>query len=170
MFSTPVSNVSSSVAEPQQQQQPYVVTVECSSTDEFPSKRMNRGMNSIDKIATSCMKNRSFDTSSSSSFTSQDQSTTSSLLMDTVESLHNHNHSTAGSIHVSSFSFEAVFGFYPPDLTIIDGELAPAHSLSLKDSVQVPFNHPIHKWSFGRRVNGRGSVRKRKRCPQRIVR
>lgn len=169
MFSTPISSVCSSVTEPQQQ--PYVVTVECSSPDEFPRKRIKRGTNTIDKIATrvgNCM-NLSLDTASLSST----QSTSSGSLMDTVESLHSHNHSTSGPIHhvTSSFSFEGVFGFYPPDLTIVDGELAPAYTLSLKDSTTVPFNHPVLKWSFGKRViDGQRSVRKRKRCPQKIIR
>ena len=163
MFSTPISSVCSSVTEPQQQ--PYVVTVECSSTDEFPSKRINRGTNGIDKIVENCTKNCSLDTVSLFS-ANLDQSTSSGSLMDTVESLHSHNQST---VHVtSSFSFEGVFSFYPPDLTVVDGELAPAHTLSLKDSTTVPFDHPVHKWSFGKRVvNGQ---RKRKRCPQKIIR
>lgn len=52
----------------------------------------------------------------------------------------------------STLCFDNVFSYYPPELTLVDGELYPAKSLSLKKVTVIPQNHPIHKWIVGRPV------------------
>ena len=72
--------------------------------------------------------------------------------------------SMAGSIMPakSTFSFEDVFGFYPPKLVVRNGQLEPAYSLSVKNSDHsvLPDSHPILKWTLGRPVRGSGGPRK----------
>lgn len=65
----------------------------------------------------------------------------------------------------STFSLEALFSYYPPKLTIRDGELVPEQSLSLKniDRSCLPSSHPIDSWRLGQPVRGRGVVTKTKR-------
>lgn len=62
----------------------------------------------------------------------------------------------------STFSFEDLFGFYPPKLVVRNGQLEPAYSLSVKNSDHsvLPLSHPILKWTLGRPV--RGSVAPKK--------
>ena len=62
-----------------------------------------------------------------------------------------------GSVPVkSTFSFEDVFGYYPPKLVVRNGQLEPAYSLSVKNSDHsvLPEAHPILNWTLGRPVRG----------------
>lgn len=62
----------------------------------------------------------------------------------------------------STFSFENVFGYYPPKLVVRNGQLEPAYSLSVKNSDHsvLPESHPILKWTLGRPVRGTKKARK----------
>ena len=51
-----------------------------------------------------------------------------------------------------SFSFAKVFDSHLPKLTLVNGELHPAKSMSLKTLWAVPVNHPVHSWTVGRPV------------------
>ena len=66
----------------------------------------------------------------------------------------------------STFSFEDVFGYYPPRLVVRNGQLEPAYSLSVKssDHSMVPEAHPILKWTLGRPVRGLGGPRKARKA------
>ena len=50
----------------------------------------------------------------------------------------------------STICFEKLFSFHPPNLIVVDGDLHPAHSLSLKNVDLIPDNHPIHTWKLGK--------------------
>ena len=65
----------------------------------------------------------------------------------------------------SSFSLEALFSYYPPKLTVRDGELVPEQSLSLKniDRSCLPSYHPIDSWRLGQPVRGKVVATKTKR-------
>lgn len=52
----------------------------------------------------------------------------------------------------TTICFEELFTFYPSSLAVIDGELKPVNSLSLKGVEIVPRDHPIHKWKMGKLV------------------
>lgn len=69
----------------------------------------------------------------------------------------------------STLSFESLFSFYPPELVVVNGELTPARSLSLKGTISVPSNHPVYKWSFGKRIGRCTRKSQRKHRPKKIV-
>lgn len=50
----------------------------------------------------------------------------------------------------STICFEKLFSFHPPNLILVDGDLHPAQSLSLKNVDLIPDNHPIHTWKLGK--------------------
>ena len=56
----------------------------------------------------------------------------------------------------SGFSLASLFSYYPPTLTVRDGELVPEKSLSIKnvDRFSLPSSHPIAHWSLGQPVRG----------------
>jgi hypothetical protein len=63
----------------------------------------------------------------------------------------------------STISFDKVFSFYNPDLTLIDDQLQPANSLSVKNLniEEIPAGHPVHTWVVGRPVSSSSKDRKR---------
>ena len=192
VFFSPMSSVAASITDQQlQQQQPYVVTVDC---EKSPSKQAKDGTltekPNVDKLATKLVECHHTATTRSSPVSSCQSDTSDGLTpaVDTVTSSGScrptTTHSAApvcavsvttvgetptnGTFQRSPFSFERVFSFYPPHLALIDGDLGPVCSLSLKgtDSMPPP-NHPIHNWCLGRPVKGLGRNRKRK--PVKII-
>lgn len=58
----------------------------------------------------------------------------------------------------STFKFEQLFGYYPPKLTLQDGDLCPEHSLSVSGMERsklnsLPPTHPIWNWTLGQPIN-----------------
>ena len=71
----------------------------------------------------------------------------------------------------SSINFDQLFSYYPPKLVVIDGELQPERSLSIKRLERsaisgLPEGHPFLSWNLGQpakaSVTLRGRGRKRK--------
>ena len=64
-----------------------------------------------------------------------------------------------------TFSFEELFSFYPPKLVLIDDELQPEQSLSVKDYDRhaLPESHPFWKWTFGQPVKGMTTTKKKRK-------
>lgn len=64
-----------------------------------------------------------------------------------------------------TFSFEELFSFYPPKLVLIDDELQPEQSLSVKDYDRhaLPESHPFWKWTFGQPVKGMTTMKKKRK-------
>ena len=56
----------------------------------------------------------------------------------------------------TDFSLNSLFSYYPPTLTIRDGELVPEKSLSVKNlnRSSLPSSHPLDRWSLGQPVRG----------------
>lgn len=52
----------------------------------------------------------------------------------------------------STICFEKLFGSLSSSLRLVEGELQPVQSLSLKDIAIVPSNHPVHNWRIGKAV------------------
>ena len=65
---------------------------------------------------------------------------------------HNGKQQTSIKDMKSTICFEKLFGSFSPSLRLVEGELQPVHSLSLKDIAIVPSNHPIHNWRIGKAV------------------
>ena len=60
------------------------------------------------------------------------------------------------------FSFEKIFSSITPELTVVNDELQPVQSLSVKDLVAIPADHPIHSWKVGRPVGSRQRKRRKR--------
>lgn len=64
-----------------------------------------------------------------------------------------------------TFSFDELFSYYPPKLVLIDDELQPAQSLSVKglDRHSLPEAHPFLKWTLGQPVRSLTTSRKKRK-------
>lgn len=57
-----------------------------------------------------------------------------------------------------TFKFEQLFGYYPPKLTLQDGDLCPQHSLSVSGMERsklssLPPTHPFLNWTLGQPIS-----------------
>ena len=64
-----------------------------------------------------------------------------------------------------TFSFDELFSYYPPKLVVMDDELRPEQSLSVKglDRHSLPDAHPFLKWTFGQPVRSLTTSRKKRK-------
>ena len=62
-----------------------------------------------------------------------------------------------------TFCFNDVFKSFLPELTVINEELRPVKSLSLKGVWAIPNDHPINLWTIGKPVNATSKGRRLKK-------
>lgn len=70
----------------------------------------------------------------------------------------------------TNFSFQSLFSYYPPTLTVRDGELVPEKSLSIEnlERSDLPPSHPIFNWQLGQPVRPRWLPTPRGKRPRKM--